>query len=115
LTDLSGYAKKSTANGDTRSGLRLRQEQGQQQVLIHARECAIGNVRFCRVEYGSRGAPDNPCCPQRVRKKSGNVTDRPCATIGSDSTFALASTGIQCRPVMTSDSQQALANYPRNV
>jgi hypothetical protein len=24
LTDLSGYAKKSTANGDTRSGLRLR-------------------------------------------------------------------------------------------
>ena len=24
MTDLSGYAKKSTANGDTRSGLRLR-------------------------------------------------------------------------------------------
>jgi hypothetical protein len=24
LTDLGGYAKKSTANGDTRSGLRLR-------------------------------------------------------------------------------------------
>jgi len=24
LTDLSGYAKKSTANGDARSGLRLR-------------------------------------------------------------------------------------------
>jgi hypothetical protein len=24
LTDLSGYAKKSTANGDTRSGLRRR-------------------------------------------------------------------------------------------
>jgi hypothetical protein len=80
LTDLSGYAKKPTANGDTRSGLRLRFRIG-----VAGRAADADPPRVLIVD---RDRPANLGC-----QASRMAVDAPCAV----ATFSEVLTRIQWR------------------